>query len=105
MGAAADDIGDKAFARLLSRADVGPAYPQERDFDAPAPGVRMVALALPAQIEKATCGRPMGKSAPEDRLTRFALRDFESKIEIPRPYPLMAASSFTTQCTSRRTDR
>jgi hypothetical protein len=84
MGATAEDIGDKAFTGLLSRADFGPAYPRERDFDAPTPRVRMVALALPAQIEKATCGRPMGKCAPEDRPTRFALPDFESKIEIPR---------------------
>jgi hypothetical protein len=84
MGATADDIGDKAFTGLLSRADFGPAYPRERGFDAPTPWVRMIALALPAQVEKATRRRPMGKCAPEDRLTRFALRDFESKIEIPR---------------------
>ena len=84
MGATADDIGDKAFTGLLSRADFGPAYPRERDFNSSTPRVRMVALALPARVEKATRGQPMGKCAPEDRLTRSALRDFESKIESPR---------------------
>src|SRR5665213_677376 len=85
MWTATNDIGHEAFARLLSRADVGPSDSRERDLDAPAPRMLVLALALPAQIDEPRLGQPMHKRTPEHRLVRLvALADFKDQVEVSR---------------------
>jgi hypothetical protein len=84
MWAPSNDIGREAVARLLSSADFSPANSRERNFDAPAPRVFMLAFAPPTQIKEATCRRPMSERAAENRGTCFVPSDIESEIEIAR---------------------
>jgi len=84
MWASSDDIGREAIARLLSGEDFCPANSRERNLDAPAPGVLMLAFALPTQVKEATCRWPMSKRATENRGTCFVPPDIESEIEISR---------------------
>jgi hypothetical protein len=78
----AGDIRRKAFVGLLCRPDFYPTDAGERNFDPPAPRVLMCALALPAQVNEASCGRPMRECTAEHGVTLAAFRDFEGKLKI-----------------------
>jgi hypothetical protein len=80
MRPAADNIGGKSLAGLFGGADFGPIDSSEGDFDAPAPRVFLHALALPAEIEEATCGWPVRKRARE-QLASVILLDLQDEVE------------------------